>query len=50
MARKVKEFQPLDRKRIKRPGRHSKSPNKAKRLMNKKNIEDKVNECNIRIG
>jgi len=36
MARKVKEFQPLDRKRIKRPGRHSKSPNKGKKLMNKK--------------
>lgn len=36
MARKVKEFTPLERKRIKRPGRHSKSPNKASKRMHKK--------------
>jgi len=36
MARKFKEFQPLERNRIKRPGRHSKSPNKASKRMHKK--------------
>jgi hypothetical protein len=36
MARKVKEYAPLERKRIKRKGRHSKSPSKSKRLQHKK--------------
>lgn len=36
MARKVKEFTKLEKKRIKRPGRHSKSPNKASKRMYKK--------------
>ena len=36
MARKFKEFTKLDTKRAKRPGRHSKSPNKRKRLSQKK--------------
>jgi hypothetical protein len=29
MAKKNKEFQKLERKRVKRPGRHAKSPNKS---------------------
>ena len=29
MARKSKEFQKLERKKIKRKGRHAKSPNKS---------------------
>jgi len=35
MARKLKEYAPLERKRIKRPGRHAKSPNKSTKLQNK---------------
>jgi hypothetical protein len=36
MARKVKDYAPLERKRRKRPGRHSKSPNKSFKLQQKK--------------
>ena len=35
MARKFKEFTKLETKRAKRPGRHSKSPNKQSRRMHK---------------
>jgi len=36
MARKVKDYAPLERKRRKRPGRHSKTPNKSFKLQHKK--------------
>jgi hypothetical protein len=45
MAKKFKDYKSLERKRIKRPGRHSKSPNKASRKMHKKKYRGQGKWC-----